>query len=441
GTAKVGSTLTAVPGIWGPAPVALAYQWKANGSAIIGATGAAYTAVGGDTGKTITVTVTGTKAGYSTVSKTSAPTAAIANGSLSTTPVPTITGTAKVGSTLTAVPGIWGPAPVALAYQWKANGSAIIGATGAAYTAVGGDTGKTITVTVTGTKAGYSTVSKTSAPTAAIANGPLSTTPVPTITGVPAVGSTLTAASGVWGPAPVTLRYQWYRSGVAILGATSPTYVPVAEDLGAILTVKVTGSKSGYTTFSRTSAATAAVVKGSLIRATPTVTGTAKVGSTLTANSGVWGPAPVTLRYQWYRSGVAITGATSPTYVPVPEDLGAILTVKVTGSKSGYTTFSRTSAATAAVVKGSLIRATPTVTGTAKVGSTLTANSGVWGPAPVTLRYQWYRAGVAITGANAATYKPTATDVAKTLTVKVTGSKPGYTTFFRTSVPTTAVAK
>jgi hypothetical protein len=93
------------------------------------------------------------------------------------------------------------------------------------------------------------------------------------------------------------------------------------------------------------------------------------------------------------------------------------------------------------VVKGSLVRATPTVTGTAKVGSTLTANSGVWGPAPVTLRYQWYQSGVAVTGANAATYQPTTTDVAKTLTVKVTGSKPGYTTFSRTSVPTAAVAK
>ena len=43
--------------------------------------------------------------------------------------VPTITGAAKVGSTLTAVPGTWGPAPVSLAYQWKAGGVVILGAT------------------------------------------------------------------------------------------------------------------------------------------------------------------------------------------------------------------------------------------------------------------------------------------------------------------------
>ncbi|MGY3318154.1 hypothetical protein [Arthrobacter sp. TE12232] len=224
-------------------------------------------------------------------------------------------------------------------------------------------------------------------------------------------------------------------------GASAVTYTPTAADVAATLSVKVTGSLTGYSTVSQTSAPTAAVAKGSLTRSTPTISGVPAVGTTLTAVPGVWGPAPVALRYQWYRSSVAITGATSATYVPVPEDLGAILTVKVTGSKTGFTTFSRTSAATAGVVKGSLVRATPTVTGTAKVGSTLTANSGVWGPAPVTLRYQWYRSGVAISGANAATYKLSATDAAKTLTVKVTGSKSGYTTYSRTSVATAAVVK
>ena len=47
---------------------------------------------------------------------------------------------------------------------------------------------------------------------------------------------------------------------------------------------------------------------------TPTVSGTAKVGSTLTAKAGTWAPAPVTLAYQWYRGSVRIAGATKSTY-------------------------------------------------------------------------------------------------------------------------------
>ena len=63
-------------------------------------------------------------------------------------------------------PRTWGPAPVTLTYQWKANGAAISGATATTYIVPAAYVGKTITVTVTGTKTGYTTVAKTSAPTA-----------------------------------------------------------------------------------------------------------------------------------------------------------------------------------------------------------------------------------------------------------------------------------
>jgi pimeloyl-ACP methyl ester carboxylesterase len=80
----------------------------------------------------------------------------------------------------------------------------------------------------------------------------------------------------------------------------------------------------------------------------PTVSGTAVVGSTLTANPGTWNPVPA-FTYQWKRGSTVISGATSSTYKPVTADVGATLTVTVTGTKTGYVTTSRTSAPSAAI--------------------------------------------------------------------------------------------
>lgn len=83
----------------------------------------------------------------------------------------------------------------------------------------------------------------------------LTKTPVPKISGTATVGKTLTAKAGTWAPAKVTLKYQWLRSGKAISKATKSTYKLVASDKRKKVTVKVTGSKSGYTSVAKTSAA------------------------------------------------------------------------------------------------------------------------------------------------------------------------------------------
>ena len=84
---------------------------------------------------------------------------------------------------------------------------------------------------------------------------PVLVTAVPTITGTAAVGRILTANTGTWGPAPVTLAYQWFGNGIAIIGATTSTHTLQAGDAGKAITVRVTGSKTGYADVSRTSAA------------------------------------------------------------------------------------------------------------------------------------------------------------------------------------------
>jgi hypothetical protein len=290
---------------------------------------------------------------------------------------------------------------------------------------------------------GYTSVTKTSTATATIAAGALTAAPTPTITGTKKVGYTLIANPGIWGPAPLTLRYQWYRTGIAITGATAASYRLNGADAGKTISVRVTGSKTGYTSVTKASITTATIAAGGLTAApTPTITGTKKVGYTLIANPGIWGPAPLTLRYQWYRTGIAITGATAATYRLDGADAGKIISVRVTGSKTGYASVTKASAATSAIAVGSLSPAPiPTITGTKKVGYTLTANPGIWGPAPVTLRYQWYRNGLPIGGAVARSYELTSADAGKAMAVRVTGSKAGYGTLARSSASTPRTAR
>lgn len=86
---------------------------------------------------------------------------------ISPAPNPTVSGSAKVGQRLSANVGSWATG-ASLAYQWSANGSAIAGATGNAFTATALQAGLPITVTVTGTKVGNRKTSRVSAPSARV---------------------------------------------------------------------------------------------------------------------------------------------------------------------------------------------------------------------------------------------------------------------------------
>ncbi|MFC0644347.1 cutinase family protein [Cellulomonas phragmiteti] len=172
--------------------------------------------------------------------------------------------------------------------------------------------------------------------------------PAPTIAGSAAVGGTLRATLGAWSPQPTAVTYQWFAAGVAVDGATTSTFVPGAAHLGTRITVSVTGTRAGHATVVRTSEPTTAVVPGTLTSATPRILGVARVGKTLTAVPGAW-TSGVTLTYQWYVSGVAVSGATATTFVPGAAHRGATVTVRVTGSKAGYTSVSTLSVPTAPV--------------------------------------------------------------------------------------------
>ncbi|MBI1377355.1 MAG: hypothetical protein GC157_07730 [Frankiales bacterium] len=82
------------------------------------------------------------------------------------------------------------------------------------------------------------------------------------------------------------------------------------------------------------------------------------------------------------------------------------------------------------------LRATslPRITGTARYGYTLRVGrvgwtrtaSGSWGTPAVTVTYQWYRGRTAIRGATGTSYRPTAADVGRYVSVRETGRSTGY---------------
>ena len=192
------------------------------------------------------------------MTQTSAATASVLAGAWANTPTPTITGTAKGGSTLTAVPGTW-DAGTTLTYQWYRGASAITGATTSSYViGAAADIGSTLSVNVTGAKAGYTSVVKSSAPTAAVVAGTQVLTPTPTITGTLAVGSRLTATPGTWDTG-VVITYQWLSNGNPIALATAKTFTLTALQRGTAISVQVTGTKPAVTTVVKVSAATALI--------------------------------------------------------------------------------------------------------------------------------------------------------------------------------------
>ena len=165
GTARVDETLTAVTtgisdadGLTSPT---YTYQWiRVNGTDadISGATSSTYTLVVADEGKTIKVKVTFDDDASNTETRTSAATATVAAANTPATGAPTITGTARVGETLTAVTtGITdadGLASPTYTYQWirvetDSSETDISGATSSTYTLVDADLGTTIKMRAT----------------------------------------------------------------------------------------------------------------------------------------------------------------------------------------------------------------------------------------------------------------------------------------------------
>ena len=161
----------------------------------------------------------------------------------------------------------------------------------------------------------------------------------------------------------------------------------------------------------------------------PTISGTAQVGETLTAETRDIedddGLDNAVFTYQWLANGADINGATSDTYTLVDDDAGLTIQVKVSFRDDKNNPETLTSAATAAVAPRPNSPATgaPSISGTVQVGETLTAETSAIadadGMSGAVFSYQWLADDADISGATSDTYTLVADDVGKAIKVKV----------------------
>ena len=369
GTAQVGETLTAdtsgIADADGLTNVSYSYQWVAGGTDLGGATGSTYTLTASEQGQTIQVRVSFTDDAGNETTLTSAATEAVAARPNSlATGEPSISGTARVGETLTVdtsgIADADGLENATFSYQWIGNdGSSdtdIAGATDSGYMLVAGDVGQTIKVRVSFTDDAGNDETLTSVSTAAVAaEEPPAQEPPAQPTGLTGTVSH-DAVSLSWddpGDESVT-GYQVLRRDKALhavgvflvhvddTGSAETTYTDtdVAPSVRYVYRIKarnVAGLSERSKWFNATTPPAPTPDPNSAATGRPTISGTAQVGETLTADtsgmSDTDGLTNVSYGYQWIRNdGTAdtdITDATDSSYTLVDADEGKTIKVKV----------------------------------------------------------------------------------------------------------------
>jgi hypothetical protein len=190
-----------------------------------------------------------------------------------------------------------------------------------------------------------------------------------------AIGAEMTNAVYSWYPSNPVLSYQWLRDGAVIAGATGASYVTTNNDAGAFVSVRVTGSRTGFasatatsqpvqvpilppsfpeivpqpvttTNFTPTSEQYPSLTVGPrivLTRFAPKikVAGVTRAGKKIKVTVSSL-PAGSNVSYRWTVGGTAIKSATKSSYTPAAKFRKKKLTVTVTVSGTGYATYTRT---------------------------------------------------------------------------------------------------
>ncbi len=275
---------------------------------------------------------------------------------------------------------------------------------------------------------------------------------LPTISGTPRSGQSLSATSGSWaGTAPIAFAYQWQRcngsgSGCSSIGgATNQNYVAANGDVGATIRVQVTGSNSDGSNQALSAATGVVAGLGTAPANTkaPSLSGKAQEGQTVTVSNGGWtGEEPITFSYQWQActpSAVCsdIAGATGKSYLVGSSQVGSTLRGTVTAANSIGKASAPSNGSVAVTAKASspVNTGLPVITGSLSVGQTVQASAGNWtGLGTSAFGYQWSRCNTdgtscaSISGATGQSYGIGQVDTGNALRVNVTATNSNGTT-------------
>ncbi|MBO9564304.1 MAG: T9SS type A sorting domain-containing protein [Niastella sp.] len=269
--------------------------------------------------------------------------------------------------------------------QWFKDGNTINGATGTTYTAT-----VTGNYTVTVTNAGGCKANSTST--------------LVTVNALPAVpviapGGPVSFCTGgsVVLTSSASSGNQWYKDGVAINGAVNTTYTANASGSYTVRTTNAAGCMA---------TSTALVVTVNALPAVPVITAGGPVsfcsgGNVVLTSSAATGN-------QWYKDGVAISGAVNTTYTASTTGNYTVIVTNAAGCQAS---------STALTVTANAIPAVPVITAGGPLifctgGNVVLTSSSATGN-------QWLKDGVAITGAVNATYTANASG---SYTVRVTNT-------------------
>ena len=473
GTSEVGETLTAdtsgIADADGLTNAVFTYQWlSSRDTEIAGATSSTYTLTDSDEGKVVKVRVSFTDDRDNQETLTSAATPAVAaEPNIAASGVPTIDGTAQVGETLTAntsdIADANGLMNAVFTYQWlSSRETAIDGATSSTYTLTDSDEGKTIKVRVSFTDGGGYEESLISEATGEVEAAPspltaeahdkphshdghtaftfelrFSEEPKKSLSYRSLRDHAFTVTEGDVTNARRLERRNNARWEITVKPAGDgdvSIILPPTTDCEAEAAICTPDEKKLSNRVEFTVYGPAVATSNTTATGGPTIDGTAQVGETLTVNTSdiadADGLTNAVFTYQWLSSrDTEIDGATSSTYTLRDSDEGKTIKVRVsfTDDRDNQETLTSTASASVAARANRRANGQPTISGTARVGGTLTASTSDIldddGLSNVTFAYQWVSgdgtSDEPIEGAAQSTYDVEVGDASKTIKVLV----------------------